>query len=394
LDTNYLENNYLTLVGKVTGEKKFSHEIYGESFYVFNLEIPRLSGNSDIIPITISERLIKEDTLQAGKKLLVKGQFRSYNSYENERNKLTITNSKFTGNEALGTTTDTTDSSFLASGNGGAIANNFATTTVSNTVFEKNEAKNWGGAISNMMFEKIEDSSPKEFHTDKGGVISIADSTFTNNVAGQEGGAIYNMKNATVKFTGNNVFSGNKAGDTLNDIHNKGAITVSGSLTLDGGISGTGTTTFEDGSQLTVIANVTKIANNVKNEGATLNLTLDNGYTGTYQLVTGTLDNEFTIAQNNLYNIETTGTNGTYDISKKSSSEISASTGANANQAGAVNAITGGNSDSGSTAFDNIANNINTLMQSGNSADVQTALNAVTALAPEVAPMVQRSQRV
>ena len=86
MDTNYLENNYLTLVGKVTGEKKFSHEIYGESFYIFNLVIPRLSGNSDIIPITISERLIKEDTLQEGNKLLVKGQFRSYNSYENERN--------------------------------------------------------------------------------------------------------------------------------------------------------------------------------------------------------------------------------------------------------------------------------------------------------------------
>ena len=80
MNTNYLENNYLTLVGKVTGEKKFSHEIYGERFYVFNLEIPRLSGNSDMIPITVSERLIKEDTLQEGKKLLVKGQFRSYSS--------------------------------------------------------------------------------------------------------------------------------------------------------------------------------------------------------------------------------------------------------------------------------------------------------------------------
>jgi len=91
LDTNYLENNYLTLVGKVTGEKKFSHEIYGERFYIFNLSIPRLSGNSDIIPITVSERLIKEDTLQEGNKLLIKGQFRSYNSYENEKNKLILT---------------------------------------------------------------------------------------------------------------------------------------------------------------------------------------------------------------------------------------------------------------------------------------------------------------
>lgn len=91
MDTNYLENNYLTLVGKVTGEKKFSHEIYGESFYIFNLEVARLSGNSDIIPITISERLLQEDTLQEGKKLLIKGQFRSYNSYENEKNRLILT---------------------------------------------------------------------------------------------------------------------------------------------------------------------------------------------------------------------------------------------------------------------------------------------------------------
>ena len=91
MDTNYLENNYLTLVGKVTGEKTFSHEIYGEEFYIFNLEIPRLSVIADIIPITISERLINEDTLTEGQKLLVKGQFRSYNSYESEKNRLILT---------------------------------------------------------------------------------------------------------------------------------------------------------------------------------------------------------------------------------------------------------------------------------------------------------------
>lgn len=91
LDTNYLENNYLTLVGKVTGEKKFSHEIYGERFYVFNLEIERLSGNADIIPITVSERLITDEMLTQGKNLLVKGQFRSYNSYDNEKNRLILT---------------------------------------------------------------------------------------------------------------------------------------------------------------------------------------------------------------------------------------------------------------------------------------------------------------
>ena len=80
MNTNYLENNYLTLVGEVTGEKRFSHEIYGERFYIFDLVIPRLSGNADIIPVTVSERLITEEMLTPGKKLMVKGQFRSYNS--------------------------------------------------------------------------------------------------------------------------------------------------------------------------------------------------------------------------------------------------------------------------------------------------------------------------
>ena len=91
MDTNYLENNYLTLVGKVASEKKFSHEIYGERFYSFDLLIPRLSGSADIIPVTASERLFTDEMLQDGTKLLIKGQFRSYNSYENERNKLILT---------------------------------------------------------------------------------------------------------------------------------------------------------------------------------------------------------------------------------------------------------------------------------------------------------------
>ncbi len=91
MDTNYLENNYLTLVGKVTSEKKFSHEIYGERFYSFDLTIPRLSGAADVIPVTVSERLITDDMMQIGTKLLIKGQFRSYNSYENEKNKLILT---------------------------------------------------------------------------------------------------------------------------------------------------------------------------------------------------------------------------------------------------------------------------------------------------------------
>ena len=89
--TNYSQNNYIMLVGKITSEKKFSHEIYGESFFNFDLEIPRLSGISDIIPITISERLIANFDLSIGKQVVIEGQFRSYNTYEDSKSRLILT---------------------------------------------------------------------------------------------------------------------------------------------------------------------------------------------------------------------------------------------------------------------------------------------------------------
>lgn len=91
MDTNYSDNNHLILVGKVTSEKRFSHEIYGEKFYIFDMEVPRLSDTTDIIPVTASERIINDELLAIGNKLIIKGQFRSYNSYENEKNKLILT---------------------------------------------------------------------------------------------------------------------------------------------------------------------------------------------------------------------------------------------------------------------------------------------------------------
>ena len=89
--TSYLDNNHLELVGKVASEKKYSHEIYGEKFYIFNLEVLRLSDTVDIIPITVSERLLINTTLEIGKRLRVEGQFRSYNNFENEKNRLILT---------------------------------------------------------------------------------------------------------------------------------------------------------------------------------------------------------------------------------------------------------------------------------------------------------------
>ena len=91
METNYADNNHIILVGKITDEKKFSHEIYGEKFYTFDLSVPRLSGNADIIPVTISERLFRDEDLVVDKKVKITGQFRSYNSYENEKNRLILT---------------------------------------------------------------------------------------------------------------------------------------------------------------------------------------------------------------------------------------------------------------------------------------------------------------
>lgn len=91
MNTNYLENNHLVLVGKITSEKSFSHEVYGENFYNFNMEVPRLSDITDIIPVTVSERLLIDMPIEIGKEIIVEGQFRSYNTYEENRSRLVLT---------------------------------------------------------------------------------------------------------------------------------------------------------------------------------------------------------------------------------------------------------------------------------------------------------------
>ena len=304
----------------------------------------------------------------------------------NTRNKLNITNSKFTANKALGTSVDKKDS-LISSGNGGAIANSFASTVIKGSVFEKNEAKNFGGAIYNMKFENKSHSA----FLDKGGIIAIADSTFTNNAAGSEGGAVYNMKNAAINFSGNNVFSGNTAGGKANDIHNEGAINVAGDLSLDGGISGDGTITFAKGSNLSVKVNKTAIANNVVNNGANLNMVFDTGFEGEYQLVTGSLDKEFEGYNNNaLYNI-VSSKNGTYQISKKTAQEISEAVSATQNEANVIAALTA-QSDTGNAKANIIANSVNDALQSGNEAEIAAAKEAASALAPDVAPVVSQTE--
>ncbi len=86
-----LLNNEVVLEGYVNSSAELSHEIYGEKFYKFELEVLRLSENADNIIITMSERLMDGCDLSIGAKIKVYGQFRSYNNYSGEGNKLVLT---------------------------------------------------------------------------------------------------------------------------------------------------------------------------------------------------------------------------------------------------------------------------------------------------------------
>ena len=308
-----------------------------------------------------------------------------------------ITGTTFESNEAaIGGAISTTrnDSS-------GISGDNYI--NIASSIFNKNKAVEHGGAIySSFTNNKIANSSFVENSANMGGALAlvtgkngqtavadIISSTFTNNAAESKGGAIYNTGN--INFSGNNVFSGNTAGGKANDIHNEGAINVAGDLTLDGGISGDGTITFAKGSNLSVKVNKTAIANNVVNNGATLNMVFDTGFEGEYQLVTGSLDKEFDGYNNNaLYNIASSK-NGTYQISKKTAQEISEAVSATQNEANVIAALTA-QSDTGNAKANIIANSVNDALQSGNKAEIAAAKEAASALAPDVAPVVPQTE--
>lgn len=83
-------NNQVTIAGEVVSEFTFSHEVYGEHFYIVNIAVCRLSNSYDVIPVMVSERLIDVTSDYRGCVLLVSGQFRSYNRHEENRNRLVL----------------------------------------------------------------------------------------------------------------------------------------------------------------------------------------------------------------------------------------------------------------------------------------------------------------
>jgi len=88
---NLMLNNKIYLEGTVVSDLSFSHEMYGEGFYNFELEVMRLSDTKDILNITVSERIITDMELSIGKDIIVEGQLRSYNKFMDGANKLILT---------------------------------------------------------------------------------------------------------------------------------------------------------------------------------------------------------------------------------------------------------------------------------------------------------------
>ena len=89
MDKNFEKNN-VEIAGTVVEEPEYSHEAFGERFYIFNISVKRLSGMLDTIPVTISERAINISEIRVGKRFKIYGQFRSFNKHMEHAHRLIL----------------------------------------------------------------------------------------------------------------------------------------------------------------------------------------------------------------------------------------------------------------------------------------------------------------
>ena len=85
------ESNKTYIRGVIVSPPEFSHELYGEGFHTFHVEVTRLSEQKDVLPITVSERLISSSDLKVGDSISVIGQLRSYNKFIEGKSRLFLT---------------------------------------------------------------------------------------------------------------------------------------------------------------------------------------------------------------------------------------------------------------------------------------------------------------
>lgn len=90
MNYNTEKNNKVYIYGEIVSEATFSHEVYGEGFYELFVKVMRLSGQADILPVTVSERIMTEN-MKPGGTICALGQFRSYNKLEGGRSRLMLT---------------------------------------------------------------------------------------------------------------------------------------------------------------------------------------------------------------------------------------------------------------------------------------------------------------
>ncbi|MDD6662488.1 MAG: single-stranded DNA-binding protein [Lachnospiraceae bacterium] len=85
-----IENNQVSIMGKIISGFTFSHEVFGEGFYMMDVSVQRLSDSADVVPVMVSERLIDVTQDCEGEYIQIYGQFRSYNRHEEKKNRLVL----------------------------------------------------------------------------------------------------------------------------------------------------------------------------------------------------------------------------------------------------------------------------------------------------------------
>lgn len=85
-----MENNKVILSGTVSSQMIKSHESHGEIFYSFNISIERKSGTVDVIPVIVSQLVLDCSKDFCGQRIVIYGQYRSYNKLTDEHTKLIL----------------------------------------------------------------------------------------------------------------------------------------------------------------------------------------------------------------------------------------------------------------------------------------------------------------
>ena len=85
-----IENNRVSVTGRIVSGCTFSHEVYGEGFYMVDIAVGRLSGQADLLPLMVPERLLDVHQDYSGSTMEAIGQFRSYNRHEGVKNRLML----------------------------------------------------------------------------------------------------------------------------------------------------------------------------------------------------------------------------------------------------------------------------------------------------------------